>query len=286
MILTVELFQKRILNLSENCNIMLSNSMNPQEQNWQNFCANHLRDWHGVWTKYSPQGEVIESFQSLRSLRLNQEQTVSYQINRYTYPDGKIEEKKWQSNIESRKTKDGLIHPKHPWMRSLYFEEGAAIWVTKEIQVGMIFHKSELFFRHENLRLSVGTVYDENGNLQMFWNFREDSTGFPSQYWSREINLQPEQNLKKDWQSKAVTITSNLEFSSAIPTNLQWPWQENKTFFLPDGISLSCPDRVLIGNPFTIIANWLVTSAHLQQLIVKYDEKGSFSKATLELFHL
>ena len=265
---------------------MLDNSHSLQEQNWQNFCTNHLQDWHGTWTKYSSQGEVIESFPSLRSLNTNEDRTISYQKNRYTYPDGKIEEKKWESAKESSKRKDGLIHPKHPWMRSLYFEQGAAIWVTKQVQAGMIFHKSELFFRHENLRLSVGTVYDEEGNLQMFWNFREDSRGFPSKYWSSAINLLPGRNLTGNWQGRTVTIASNLEFSLPIPTDLQWPYKENKTFFLPDGISLSCPDRILIGNPFTIIANWLVTSSQLQQLIVKYDNKGGFSKATLELFHL
>lgn len=265
---------------------MLNNSTNLQEQNWQNFCANHLQDWHGTWTKYSAQGEVIESFQSLRSLKNNDDNTETYQLNRYTYSDGKIEEKKWQSTTESRKRNDGLIHPKHPWMRSLFFEQGAALWVTKEVQKGMIFHKSELFFRHENLRISVGTVYDENGNLQMFWNFREDSTGFSSQYWSSEINLFPEQNLKGNWEGKVITLTPNLEFSSSISTNFQWDWQENKKFFLPDGISLSCPDRILVGNPFTIIANWQVNSSELQQLIVQYDNKGSFSKATLGLFQL
>lgn len=265
---------------------MLNNSRNLQEQNWQNFCANHLRDWHGTWTKYSSQGEVIESFPSLRSLSISKDRTVSHQLNRYVYPDGRIEEKKWQATTESCKSKDGLIHPKHPWMRSLYFEQGAAIWVTKQVQAKTIFHKSELFFRQENLRLSVGTVYDENGNLQMFWNFREDSTGFPSQYWSSAINLLPQQNLRGNWQGKAMTLTSNLEFSSPIPTDSPRFLKENKTFFLPDGISLSCPDRVLIGNPFTIIANWLVNSSQLQQLSVEYDKQGSFSQATLQLFHL
>ena len=30
---------------------------------------------------------------------------------------------------------------------------------------------------------------------------------------------------------------------------------------------------------------WLVTSSHLQQLIVKYNQEGAFSSLTLELFH-
>ncbi len=37
--------------------------MDLKEQNWKNLCANHLKDWHGIWTRYSHKGEVIESFQ-------------------------------------------------------------------------------------------------------------------------------------------------------------------------------------------------------------------------------
>ena len=39
--------------------------MELKEKNWQNFITKHLRDWHGLWTRYSPSGEIIESFQSL-----------------------------------------------------------------------------------------------------------------------------------------------------------------------------------------------------------------------------
>ncbi|MGB7440757.1 MAG: DUF3598 family protein [Coleofasciculaceae cyanobacterium] len=43
--------------------------MEPQLQNWENFCRVHAcGDWHGTWTKYSPSGEVMESFRGIRSL--------------------------------------------------------------------------------------------------------------------------------------------------------------------------------------------------------------------------
>ena len=84
--------------------------MNQQEKNWQNFCDNHVGNWYGTWTKYSADGEIIESVQSLRSLKTNPEKTLTFQKNRYTYPDGRIEERQWQSTTEARKTKDGL-----PW---------------------------------------------------------------------------------------------------------------------------------------------------------------------------
>ncbi|MEM8778316.1 MAG: DUF3598 family protein, partial [Cyanobacteria bacterium P01_G01_bin.49] len=146
--------------------------MNKEEKNWQNFCQNHIQKWYGTWTKYTAEGKVIDSVQSLRSFDTNTEKTLLSQKNSYTYPDGKIEERQWKATKESINREDGFIHPKHPWMRSLFFEEGAALWVTKYSQPDIISHKSELFFRHQDLRLSVGTVYDQDGNLQMFWNFR------------------------------------------------------------------------------------------------------------------
>ncbi|MDJ0697629.1 DUF3598 family protein [Mastigocoleus sp. MO_188.B34] len=67
--------------------------MQLKERNWQNFIANHMRDWHGIWTRYSPTGEIMESFQSLRSFRSNPEKTIIHQSNRHIYADGKIEKK-------------------------------------------------------------------------------------------------------------------------------------------------------------------------------------------------
>ncbi|NES87087.1 MAG: DUF3598 family protein [Moorea sp. SIO2B7] len=260
--------------------------MNFQEQNWQNFCANHLRDWHGIWTRYTPQGEVIESFQSLRSLRVNQDKTVIYQTNRYTYHDGRIEEKNWQSKKESKNANDGLIHPKTSVMRSLYFEQGGGIWVTKQLEPGNNFHGGELFFRYENLRHSIGSVYDENGNLKIIGNVREDSKEFPSQYWSSKVNLLPEKNLSKNWQGTAFTMTSELEILPPTSTKFYLDYKDNKIFFLPDGISFSCPEKVVLGIPFIIIANWLVNPSHLQQMVVSYNEKGRFSQVQLKLLEL
>lgn len=258
--------------------------MNQQEKNWQNFCDNHVGNWYGTWTKYSADGEIIESVQSLRSLKTNPEKTLTFQKNRYTYPDGRIEERQWQSTTEARKTKDGLIHPKHPWMRSLFFEQGAALWVTKYPQPDLIAHKTELFFKDNYLRLSVGTVYDPDGNLQMIWNFREDSRGFPSEYWSSDINFLQERNFKDNWIGKAINLNPDLNISPFYITELNWPCKNHQSFFIPDGISLSCPKKIELGSPFKIIANWFITSSNLRQLIVNYDKNLAFSEASLEFY--
>ncbi|WP_293044337.1 MULTISPECIES: DUF3598 family protein [unclassified Moorena] len=264
----------------------MTNYMELKEQNWKNFTENHLREWHGIWTRYSPEGEIIESFQSLRSFRSNPEQTELYHTNRYIYADGRIEEKKWQSKKQDKVLPDGMVHPAFPSMRSFFFEQGAATWSAKQLEPGSIFQPAELFFKHEDIRHSVPILYDTNGSLMRIVSIREDAADFPSNYWSKEINLLPERNLSGNWQGTSVTMTPDLKVSDPIATQLNWPLAGNKMFFFPDGISLSCPTQVSIGTSFTIAANWLVTDSQLQQLSVNYDNYGAFSGLTLELLHL
>jgi hypothetical protein len=78
--------------------------------------------------------------------------------------------------------------------------------------------------------------------------------------------LFPERNLTGNWQGTSVTLTRNLKVSPPVPAQLEWPVEGNQRFFLPDGISLSCPSKVNVGSNFTIAANWLVTPSYLQQV--------------------
>lgn len=259
--------------------------MDLKEQNWKNLCANHLRDWHGIWTRYSPQKEITESFQSLRSFRSNPEQSEIAQTNRYLYADGTIKEENWEYNRHSNSLADGLFHPARDYMRGIFFDRGAATWVTTQLNTNSPFG-IELFFRHEDLRHSVGIVYDATGtgNLMRTASIREDASGFPSKYWSTELIQLSDRNLGDNWQGTSVTIAKDLKVSPPVPTQLHWSWAGHNKFFFPDGISLSCPSHISIGNAFVIAANWLVTPSQLQQVMVDYDEKGAFSSITLQLF--
>jgi hypothetical protein len=81
-------------------------------------------------------------------------------------------------------------------------------------------------------------------------------------------------------------MTPDLKISAPVVTQLHWGWEGHETFFLPDGVSVSCPGKVSVGTSFTMVVNWLVTASEMQQLLVKYDESGDFSALTLELLHL
>ncbi|WP_305764695.1 DUF3598 family protein [Brasilonema sennae] len=165
--------------------------MNLKDQNWKNFTTNHLGDWHGIWTKYSPQGEVAESFQSLRSFRSNSNETEIVQKNHYAYSDRRRVEQSWEYNQLSNSLSNGVFIPEIESMRANFFESGHAAWVSTKLKPDSYF-AVELFFKYQELRHSVGIVYDDSGCLFRTANIREDSTGFPSQYWSNETNQLPE----------------------------------------------------------------------------------------------
>lgn len=256
-------------------------SISLKEQNWQHFTLHHLRDWYGIWTRYSPPGDVTNSLKSQRSFQSNPEKTKIVHTNRYIYADGKTEERSWEYNELSNSLPDGLFHPANQLMRGFFLSSGHAAWATAKLETGSYF-AVELFFLHNELRHSVIVVYDSQGNMSQIANIREDSTGFPSQYWSTEIHQLSERNVNGHWQGTAVTITPDLKISPPVSTQLNFPLTEHKTFFLPDGVSLSCPDKVSVGTSFTIAANWLLEPSNAQQLLIFYDESGRFSGLTLE----
>ena len=117
-------------------------------------------------------------------------------------------------------------------------------------------------------------------------NIREDATGFPSKYWSQELEQLSERNLNGEWKGHSVTMTPDLQVSQPIQTELNWGWKGHQNFFLPDGVSISCPKRIGIGTPFNLVVNWLITTSKMQQLSAQYDKDGAFSGLRLEQLHL
>lgn len=155
--------------------------MNAQEQNWLNLFGNHTNEgfaWHGIWTRYSPKIEVINSFKGIRRFWANEDKTVIYHTNNYIYADGSTEEKKWQLDKQTCNQPDGLIHVALPNMRSLSFGEGATGGVSKKLVPGKNFGV-ELFFKHEVWRTSVAIIYGINGDLERIVHIREHLDSFP-----------------------------------------------------------------------------------------------------------
>lgn len=251
--------------------------MELKKHNWKIFTEQHLSDWHGIWTRYGPTGEVQESFKSVRSFRGNPEKTEVFHTNRYLYDNDRIEERKWHYNQEEFSEENKSI--------SFFFEEGTLGMLAKALNDNSILGM-ELLLKYGNLRQSVILVYDHEGKLSKISNIKEDSRGFPSSHWSTEIEQLSQRNLNKNWQGTAISVNSDLQISAPISTAFNWNRGINKTLFLPDGISISCPEKVTIGTPFCCVANWLINDTKMHQLIANYDDTGKFQSLTLEKYEL
>lgn len=256
--------------------------MDVKERNWRYF-TNHLRDWRGIWTRYTPSGSIKESFQSLRSFKSNTDKTEITHTNCYMYANGETKQDSWKFNYLSNSLESGLFHPLVETMRGFFFASGHGVLATMQLKPGSYFG-IELYFRYLELRNSVGIVYDDKGNLFHTANIREDSKGFPSSYWSIELNQVSKRDFGGNWHGTSVTITADLKISDPVPTELNWYRKEHTSYYLPDGVSVSCPSAINVGTPFTLIANWLVDHSQMHQLTANYNELGAFASLTLELF--
>ena len=247
--------------------------INPRKRNWQYYCNSQIRDWYGLWTRYSSSGELIEFFQGLRSLSSNANQTEVVHLIRLTYADGRTEEKKWRFG----RTADD----KH--LNSFYFKEGNGI-IAPKLSKGKTYF-TELFFRHDDLRLSVNFVYNYQGHLENISTIREDSAS--SNYWSNETAPLSCKEFIGNWRGTTQTLNYELDITSEPkPVEYHWGWNDNKSFYLPDGIAVNCPNEISLGIPFTVAVNWEVTSTHLKQLIFKCGKSGSLSSLTMELYDI
>ncbi len=257
--------------------------MNAQEQNWKNLFGDHTLEgiaWHGIWTVYSPEKEIVKTFQGVRSFRANEEQTAIIHTNIYTYPDGNTAEQTWQLEKQTCNQPDGVIHPAILSMRTLSFGQGATAWICKTLEIGKKFGV-ELFFRYKDWRTSVASIYGESGDLEKITLIREHLGSFPS-------TAEPEiENLLGKWLGTKEDMTPDLKVSSAEETQalvLDPTEGKNETFLLPDGVVANSPKRITLGEEFEIVAGKLVSNDEYKRLTAKYDQSGTFTRLISEVF--
>ncbi len=261
--------------------------MSMAEQNWKRMLSYHCKDWHGLWTKYSPQGEVTESYRSHRNFKTNPEQTEMLQTNRYFYSSDNIVEKTWPSRYDAN-APDGIQGNFHDGSVFWVFETGHAVSVFQSVKVSPDLEVTcaEILFVNERLRLSAIVVYN-NGDLVRTATIREDLTGFPSQQWSTETKQVPERDFRGNWKETYTTTepeSSPQKVSDPEQSQFKWGWEGNTSFHYPDGISISCPKALGTNSPMKWVANWLVNDTKIQQIMIEFDEDGHFFSQRLNLY--
>ena len=258
--------------------------MNPQEQNWLNLFGNYPSEgvaWHGIWTSYSPTQTLIKSHQGVRSFKPNENQTVIHQINNYTYSDGRTEEKHWRIEKETCNQPDGLIHPASELGRALSLGNDAQVWISQQLERGKFFG-GELFFRHEDWRTSIVSVYGDNGNLERIVQIREHLNSFSNQPPAAEI-----ENISGKWLGTKQSMTPDLKISPIEEVSqlvLDPTAGKNETIFLSDRVVVNIPKKVKLAEEFELVSGKFVADNQYKRLRVKYDKKGTFAMLISEVY--
>lgn len=242
--------------------------MQLQLQNWDNFCKYHVNhDWYGVWTRYSIDGEVTDSFQCIRSFHLNQDGNEINHQNHYIYSDGKKETKTFGPY-------------KKPDTRALFLDNSfswGSLLVLEESRFGF-----ETGFRYEDRRLSTVVIYNESGNLQEITVISEVLQGS-----LEESNLISSESFSGVWKGTAKTINPNYVVSSPVSNTYDQLQNSDENYlklYFPNGVSINCPISVEPEQEFSAGVNWLINPNLLQSGIRNYDASGftgfSFAKLT------
>lgn len=256
-----------------------------QEQNWSNLFG-HLTpegiNWCGTWTIYTPELEVVKTYQGVRSFRPNEDQTVIYQTNNYTYANGSTEEKHWQLNKQACNQTDGIAYTEFPSMRALSIAPGVYAFLNKKLELGKKF-ALELFFSYEDWRTSVVVHYAENSTVDKIAHIREHLNSFTAQPPGTEVK-----NIEGKWIGEKQQLTADLILSNAEPIQnlvLFSVGDKNQTYFLPDAIVINAPTNLKIGQEFSISIGRMVSQNQFKRLTAQYDNLGNFQLLISEIFY-
>jgi hypothetical protein len=247
------------------------------EQNWHNLFDTYTcesKAWHGIWTSYSPEKEIIKSYLGIREFRSNRDRTKIDQTNTYTYDDGSTDSKQWQLNKENCSLLDGVFHPAVSSMRALSFGDGKTAWIAKKLEENKSF-AVELFFRDREWRTSVIPIYGSNGNLERITQIYERLNSYPQPAVEEEIG-----NFSGKWKVTRESMTPDLNITSEVTVEdflLNRTEGENKNILLPDRFVANIPTKLLVGQEFIITVTKLVRENLYKRLVVKYDRLGQFA---------
>jgi Domain of unknown function (DUF3598) len=223
--------------------------MNHAEQQWKNIFGEYTTEeiaWHGHWTTYSPNQDVIKSKQAIRGFRSNSENIVVTHHNRYLGEE--IEEKTWQIDRATCNQSDGVIHPAATSMRALSFGAGATAWIAKTLTPGEPFG-GELFFQDGNWRSSTVAVYGEDSQLSRIVHIREHLGYFSNESLSSEPS-----ELSGNWIGDQYSMSSDLEISAAGELQLSFDQiSDRKMILLPTSLIVIFLRKLLPLNHFKLL---------------------------------
>ncbi|HEY9607068.1 MAG TPA: DUF3598 family protein [Allocoleopsis sp.] len=266
---------------------------------WE-YLLKNLGEWQGSFTRFSPQGELLEDIPTVVSLEgLNNNQTIR-QIIRRLPPGQPANEKVLEYSSLNRST--------------LFLDNGA--FSQGSIQWGPFSEfGAELGLIEGDRRLRLVQLYNKENQIERLTLIREKLAGTDT---PERPPLTVEQ-LLGEWQGEAMTIYPDLRSPDTYPTHLKIDRQDSNrivqqltygagasartisstaqingsvlTFdqsalptqvvLLPDGASSNCPLVVKPGHVFVLEVGWLLQPNRRQRLVRTYSDKGEWVSLTL-----
>lgn len=270
---------------------------------WQNFQKN-IGEWHGSFTKFSDQGELIEDIPSILCIENLTEDTIRLTLRRFPPPEPGTDTPTVNELVQNYQSLGRNI---------LFFENGAFSQGTIQIapfsDVG-----AEFGFIHNHERLRLVAIFNIDGYFSHFTLIRETQVGMEA---IKRPALTVEA-LLGEWQGEAITLYPDLRSPNRYPTFLKL-YQESqnqvtqeiifgenslytvksrgnvigsqihfsegsqpmKLLLLEGGASVVVPGQVKLQQSVFWEAGWLIEPDLRQRMIRNYNDKGEWVSLTL-----
>ena len=269
-------------------------------EQWNYFLKN-LGEWHGSFTRFSPEGEETTDTPTLVTLEgLNDNRNV-HQVVRYLPP-----------NEPSR---DVVVDYDSLNRSIVFFENGAFSQGSMQwgpySTFGGEFGIIDREYGDGSRRLRMVELYNSSSQLERVVLIREKlpNSNVP------ERPILTCDRLLGEWQGEAVTMYADLSSPSKFSSQLKIEQidenhlQQSLSFgertitstaqikgsrllftnsdlqtqimLLPDGASCNCPLEIKLGHNFVLEMGWLLQPNLRQRIIRSYNEKGNWLSCTL-----
>lgn len=266
---------------------------------WECLLQN-LGEWQGSFTRFSPQGELLEDTPTVVSFEgLNNNQTMR-QIVRQFPPEQPVQEQVLEYSSLGR----GI----------LFFENGAFSYGSIQLAPFSVFGAEQGLIDGDR-RLRLVQLFDKTGQLDKLTLIRESLAGATT---AERPHLTVD-DLLGEWQGEGVTLYPDWRSPDTYPTTLlidkngdsqlvqqltinqgaskrnikstariegsilyfDGGPQPNQVLLLPDGASSTSPQQVRVGQAFFLEVGWLLQPDLRQRLIRRYNDKSEWTTLTL-----
>lgn len=245
-----------------------------REENWKSFCTHHaVGDWHGIFLKYSSEGELVEESRIIRSFYHIPEINQIIHHNHYIYPNGQSKSVTFRNLNQDN-------------CKAIYLE-GSFTWGNERFVSGTPMG-SEIGFKQADKRVSASFIYADDGQIKAVYLIIEKLTEIDSASFPVAVAIESfDSNLEKRWSTIQIV-------------NSDWEYHERKMLFQQirhrqesdlemltinnNNIRLSCPKLIREDSSFSQELEWFEPSICLTG--IRTYSQGCFEKFELRTFRL